>query len=71
MIPTTSMIPTVMASTGLGTLLGPAAVLGLVAVLVALGTLLVRLVGDVEPQPETRAALTPSGPRILPLRRAA
>jgi hypothetical protein len=71
MIPTSAMVPTVTVSSGLGTLLGPAALLGLAAVLVALGVLLVRLVGDVEPRPAADAALPQGASRVLPLLRRA
>lgn len=70
MIPTSSMIVTMTASSGLGTLLGPAAVLGLAAVLVGLGVLVVRLAVDTAPT--TGAALPAHGAKVLPvLRRAA
>ena len=68
MIPTSSMIATVTASSGLGTLLGPAAVVGLAAVVVALGVLVVRLATDVEP---TASPAVPQTGILPPLRRAA
>lgn len=71
MIPTSSMIPTVMASLELGSLLAPVAMLGFVAVLVAFGVLLVRLATDVESAPES-SALPQVGGRVSPaLRHAA
>lgn len=70
MIPTSFMIPTVTASSGLGALMGPAAVVGLVALLVVLGVLLARIAADADPGRAARPALD-GGARVQPLLRRA